>query len=77
MIIIYNKTVCHQCKGLYLELTESVLTERLVLVFILDFDLGKPSKNKPKMAYSRDALLERDKRETREIWSYGGWPIIV
>ena len=21
--------------------------------------------------------LERDKRETREIWSYGGWPIIV
>ena len=33
--------------------------------------------NKPKMAYSRDALLERDKRETREIWSYGGWPIIV
>ena len=52
-------------------------------------------RNKPKMAYSRDALLEnskrqerdktrmrlqrykRDKRETREIWSYGGWPIIV
>ena len=44
------------------------------------------------MAYSRDALLEnskkqdqretrerqeRDKRETTEIWSYGGWPIIV
>ena len=21
--------------------------------------------------------LERDKKETREIWSYGGWPIIV
>ena len=56
-----------------------------------------PFLNKPKMAYSRDALLEnskrqerdktrvglererleRDKRETREIWSYGGWPIIV
>ena len=33
--------------------------------------------NKPKMAYSRDALLDRDKREIREIWSYGGWPIIV
>ena len=42
------------------------------------------------MAYSRDAItrdkqdtreretiLERDKRETREIWSYGGWPNIV
>ena len=38
------------------------------------------------MAYSHDALLEnskrqerleRDKRETREIWSYGGWPIKV
>ena len=56
------------------------------------FTLGKLSKNKPKMAYSRDALLEnskrqerhktrvrleRDKKETREIWSYGGWPIIV
>ena len=48
-------------------------------------DSDEPSKdkeknnrtNKPKMAYSRDALLERDKRETREIWSYGGWPIIV
>ena len=47
---------------------------------------GKYFINKPKMAYSRDALLEnskrqerleRDKRETREIWSYGGWPIIV
>ena len=22
-------------------------------------------------------ILERDKRETKEIWSYGGWPIIV
>ena len=21
--------------------------------------------------------LERDKREPREIWSYGGWPIII
>ena len=50
VIIIYNKTVCHQCKGLYLELTESVLTERLVLVFILDFDLGKPSKKKNKIS---------------------------
>ena len=52
----------------------------------------KTTLNKPKMAYSRDALLEnskrqerdktrvrleRNKRETREIWSYGGWPIIV
>ena len=54
------------------------------------------NKNKPKMAYSRDAFtrdqqetrerqdqretrerLERDKKETREIWSSGGWPIIV
>ena len=25
----------------------------------------------------RETRLERDKRETREIWSYGGWPIIV
>ena len=53
--------------------------------------LREAFKNKPKMAYSRDALLEnskrqerdktrvglererleRDKRETREIWSYG------
>ena len=44
------------------------------------------------MAYSRDALLdtskrqerdktrerqERGKRETREIWNYGEWSIIV
>ena len=44
------------------------------------------------MAYSRDALLdtskrqerdktrerqERGKRETREIWNYGGWPILL
>ena len=33
--------------------------------------------NKPKIAYNRNALLERDKRETSEIWSYGGWPILV
>ena len=37
----YVKTVCHQCKALYFELTESVLTERLVFVLdlVLDLDL--------------------------------------
>ena len=41
--LIINKTVCHQCQAPYFELTESVLTERLVfvldLVLVLDLDL--------------------------------------
>ena len=37
----------------------------LLRLFWVWLSLGKLSKNKPKMAYSRDAFT-RDKRETRE-----------
>ena len=40
----------------------------------------RQERDKTRVRLERDKTrvrLERDKRETREIWSYGGWPIIV
>ena len=37
----------------------------------------KQERDKTTVRLERLERLERDKRETRDMWSYGGWPIIV